>query len=57
MTIEERVERLEDAVIHLGNIMEHQTMPFSSHVDPTVVSEGRLFWTWAKAMQADRPGD
>jgi hypothetical protein len=57
MTTEERVRRLEDAVILLSNIVERRTGPYGIDVVPTVAREGARLHQWAESVQAERSGD
>ena len=50
MDTEAEIKGLQDAAIHLANVLERRGGRFADDVDAIVVHEGRLFWDWAKEV-------
>lgn len=56
MTIEERIDELEDMVIRLSFVLELKTGAYSHDGNPKVRDEGQLIERWARAIQERRAG-
>ncbi len=54
MTNEERIAGLEDALIHLSNILELKYGSFASDVNTRVVANGEQIHRWAKSVEDRR---
>ncbi len=57
MTIEERVRRLEGAMINLSNILETRLGPYASDLNRVVTSEGAQLYEWIESALAHRAAD
>jgi hypothetical protein len=51
-----QLQRLEDAVIHLSNIIVRRSGAFEFDADETVAREGTLFNAWAETVRDLRSG-
>ncbi len=57
MTNEERITGIEDALIHLSNIMEFRFGLYANNTtDPRVVDAGEHLYGWVRSVQEHRAG-
>jgi hypothetical protein len=56
MTIEDRINELEDAVIRISYVLELKTGKYSDDSHPTIRDEGQHLAAWARAIQERRAG-
>lgn len=56
MTIEERINDLEDTVIRISYVLELKNGAYSHEANPTIRDEGQLIASWARAVQERRAG-
>jgi hypothetical protein len=54
MTLEERVSGLEDAVMHLSNILELDRGVYDRHVNPAIRANGGEVRRWAESVRDHR---
>ena len=56
MTIEERINELEDVVIRVSYVLELKTGAYSHEGDPAIRDEGHLIQGCARSVQERRAG-
>ena len=56
MDLADRVTQLENAVIHLSNVLERRLGPYEKDMDDSVRTEGTAVRQWAQMVIAERLG-